>query len=68
MKNKLWYMDCYCYGAMCGKEFPVNSYKSYSLFHILSRSKNILESEITGIDEIRITKESKGQGPIFLEE
>ena len=23
----MWYLDCYCYGAACGRDFPVNSYE-----------------------------------------
>ncbi len=59
----MWYMDCFCYGAVCGIEFPVNSYYSEELECLLAGASRMLSNESTGIDEIRISRETKGQSP-----
>jgi hypothetical protein len=57
----MWFLDCYCYGAACGRDFPVNSYFHESLLAVVACAKNVLDSKQAGIDEVRISKETKGQ-------
>jgi hypothetical protein len=62
----MWYLDCYSWKAACGKEFPVNSYCSESLTELIAVAARILCSDLPGIDEIRISRETKGQNPTPL--
>jgi hypothetical protein len=61
----MWYVDCYCHGALCGRDFPVNSYYSESLQVIIEVADRVLSNDVSGIDEVRIGKETKGQNPVY---
>ena len=63
-----WYLDCYSHNAICGKEFPVNSYYCNDLYDLLSSAKRILLSKNSGVDEVRISLNTKGQNPISIYE
>lgn len=57
LKN-IWYLDCY---ELNDYNFPLNSFGPYnSLKDINKTILNILINPKSGIDEIRITKNSKG--------
>ena len=59
----MWFLDCYCWGAAAGRDFPVNSYFSESLEVLIEAMNRVLASPVSGIDECRISKETKGQNP-----
>jgi len=60
----MWYLDCYCYGAACGRDFPVNSYFCESLEVLVTLANRVLASAQSGIDEVRLSRETKGQCPV----
>ena len=60
-----WYLDCFCYSA--DREFPVNTYYSSNLSKLAKEAASILSKEISGIDEIRISTETKGLCPMSLD-
>lgn len=64
----MWYMDCYCWGACLGREFPVNSYYSESAEELAAAAGRVLASGVSGVDEVRIGRETKGQTPQPLTE
>lgn len=65
----MWYMDCYCYAALLGKDFPVNSYYSESLVRLMEVGESILLSQDeSGIDAITFAKETKGMAAIHIDE
>lgn len=47
-----------------GRQFPVNSYACESIDVLAEAAVKVLKDEQSGIDEIRISRESKGQGII----
>lgn len=62
----MFYMDCYCYGACLGTEFPVNSYCDVSWEALAAAGVALLKDLNSGIDEVRLTRASQGQCPVPL--
>ena len=60
----MWYLDCYCWAAMGGREFPVNSYFNESSKILLAAADRVLGNDLCGINEVRISRETKGQCPV----
>ncbi len=60
----MWYLDCYCWGSIAGRDFPVNSYYCECLDFLLTGASRLLDSGTSGIDEVRVSKQSKGVSPI----
>jgi len=61
MKPDVWHLDCFCRAALGGRDFPVNSYFHESLEVVAQVAKDVLASEIGGIDEVRISRKTLGQ-------
>jgi hypothetical protein len=68
MEEKIWYMDCYCFHAICGDIFPVNSYYGNDLEYLMKKGKELLEREISGIDKVSFARTSDGCSPIEIEQ
>lgn len=62
----MFYMDCYCFGATLGTEFPVNSYCDVSWTALANAGAALLADINSGIDEVRLTRVSMGQCPVPL--
>lgn len=63
----MWYLDCFCHGALGGRNFPVNNYSHESLRRIVSTAEMVLGSDVAGIDEVRIARRSLGMNVRPLE-
>ena len=63
----MWYLDCFCYGAACGREFPVNSYCHESREVLAEAAAALRADRRSGIDETRIGRETLGQHPMRYE-
>lgn len=66
-KDDMYYLDCFCYGAICGDKFPVNSYSNESPEVLLDEARKMLLSKKSGIDEIRISRKTVGQAVMPVE-
>lgn len=61
----MWYLDCYSWNQASGvgREFPANSYYSESLEVLIGLADRLLGLSGYGIDEVRISKETRGLVP-----
>lgn len=59
-----WYIDCY----HSDKNFPVNSYGPGTLNDMIKIMNQILSSSKSGINEVRITSETKGCFPMSIQD
>lgn len=63
--NSGWYLDCYQHGAMCGKEFPTDTYGPATLIEILEKQKYLQRD--ASYDHYEVTQTTKGTKPVRLE-
>ena len=63
----MWYLECYSYGALGGRDFPVNTYCHEDRRRLAEAGARILCNEVAGIDEVRLTREPKGVAPLPLD-
>lgn len=63
----MWYLDCYCYAATCGSEFPVNSYSCDDPLVLTDVAGKLLARKTSGIDEVRISETTRGQSPTAVD-
>lgn len=62
----MWFLDCYSHKAIIDLDFPVNTYYGEDLVALIEAAKKVLMKENSGIDKIRISRETKGQCPIRI--
>lgn len=59
-----WFLDCFCYSACLGSEFPVNSYEDEDPEKLARIASQLLARSVnSGVDEVRISRASLGQNP-----
>ncbi|RJQ25718.1 hypothetical protein C4577_04970 [Candidatus Parcubacteria bacterium] len=61
-----WYLDCYCHPSI-GYDIPVNSYYHDDLSLLVIAAQKLLETNISGIQEVRISNTTRGLSPILLD-
>lgn len=64
----MWYLDCYCYQATNGLDFPVNSYSCENPAVLAQMAGKLLARATSGIDEVRIAESTRGQSPVPVSE
>ena len=62
----MWYLDCFNWKSNpAGRTCPVNTFYSESLEVVVSKANKLLAFE-NGIDEVRISHETKGCSPQYV--
>lgn len=56
----MYFLDCYFYGALLGKEFPVNSYGPADLDDICLAIKHLAPN----FNRMEVVKETRGMNPL----